>query len=250
MNLRILSIIGYKCSVCVPITLTGIDVKQKAIADFQAKRQLELSICYENDERNDCDNLDLIQLSRLYKLTRISKLHEDYDERLSLSRANIQNNEEMLLVRCAHETIKSTTSTSLVNATKDLQTTDFGSEIDDNVNDEYSGNIIVTNIVPTQLDIDVVTANLIARNINGPNVVNIDELVLQSDVQYDIRKILISLSNACAYVIGGGPFAPRIITMLKQRLVQRKRHENDTQECLIAMGFSRPKVQHALHINK
>lgn len=250
VNLRILSIIGYKCSIFVPITLTGIDVKQKAIAEFQAKHQLELSICYGYDERNDCDNLDLIQLSRLYKLTRISKLHDDYDERLSLSRANIQNNEEMLLVRCAHETITSTASTSLVNTTKDLQTTNFDNEFDDNDIDECSGNIVVTSIVPTQLDIDLVTANLNVRNINGPNVVNIDELVLQSDVQYDIKKILISLSNACAYVIGGGPFAPRIITMLKQRLIQRKRHENDTQECLIAMGFSRPKVQHALYINK
>lgn len=254
VNLRILSIIGYKCSVCVPITLTGIDVKQKAIAEFQTKHQLEKSIFYgHHDERNDCDNLDLIQLSRLYKLTRISKLHDDYDERLSLSRANIQNNEEMLLVRCSHETSTSGTSatlTSLVNTAKDLQTTDFDSDIDHNDNDEYSGNIVVTNIMPTQLDIDLVTSNVCPRNISGPNVVNIDELVLQSDVQYDIRKILISLSNACAYVIGSGPFAPKIITMLKQRLIQRKRHENDTQECLIAMGFSRPKAQHALHINK
>lgn len=249
MNLRILSIIGYKCSVCVPITLTGIDVKQKAIAEFQAKRQLELSNCYGHDERNDCD-LDLIQLSRLYKLARISKLHDDFDERLSLSRANIQNNEEMLLVRCAHETSTSATSTSLVNTTKYLQTTDFDNEIDDKDNDECSGDIVVANILPTQLDIDHVTANLIARNMNGPNVVNIDELFTIIDVQYDIRKILISLSNACAYVIGGGPLAPRIIKMLKQRLIQRKRHENYTQECLIAMGFSKPKVQHALHINK
>lgn len=186
----------------------------------------------------------------MYKLTRISKLHDDYDERLSLSRANIQNNEEMILVRCAHETTISVTSTSLVNTTKDLQITDFDSEIDDNDNDACSGNIVVTNIVPTQSDIDLITANLNAREGKCPNVVNIDELVLQSDVQYDIRKVLVSLSNACAYVIGGGPFAPRIITMLKQRLIQRKRHENDTQECLIAMGFSRPKVQHALHINK
>lgn len=241
----------YFFQICVPITLTGIDVKQKAIAEFQAKCQLERSICYGHDERNDCDNLDLIQLSRLYKLTRISKLHDDYDERLSLSRANIQNNEEMILVRCAHETTISATSTSLVNTTKDLQTTDFDSDIDDNDNDECSGNIVpIQSDIVSQSDIDLVTANLNARNINCPNVVNIDELVLQSDVQYDIRKILISLSNACAYVIGGGPFAPRTIAMLKQRLIQRKRHENDTQECLIAMGFSRPKVQHALHINK
>lgn len=253
VNLRIISSIGYKCSVCVPITLTGIDVKQNAIAEFQTKRQLELSICYGQNERDDCDNLDLIQLCRLYKLARISKLHDDYDERLSLSRANIQSNEEMLLVRCAHETLvnnNETTTSSLVHKTKDFQTMDFDSEIGDNDSDGCSGSIVVTNIEPTQLDIDSVTANLNARNINAPNVVNIDEIVLQSDVQYDIRKILISLSNACAYVIGGGPYAPRIITMLKQRLIQRKRHEHDTQECLIAMGFSKSKVQHALHINK
>lgn len=284
--------------ICVPVTLTGVDVKQKAIAEFQSKRQLIVSSasssssapptmtlghhCHHHqqqqqpqqqsgsDERNDCDKLNLVQLSRMYKLTRISKLHDDFDEGLSLSRANIQNNEEMLLVSCANANSNAITSTdkalsntstststgtgtngsiemSLVTNTKDSvqQPNDYDSSGELGDDDE-----LIVNSLPTQQQIDLATANIEKHHLNGPNVVNIDELVLQSDVQYDIRKILISLANHCAYVIGAGPYAPRIIMMLKQRLIQRKRHEHDTQQCLISMGFSRPKVQYALHMNK
>lgn len=69
-------------------------------------------------------------------------------------------------------------------------------------------------------------------------------------MQYDIRKIVISLANASAYVIGAGPYASRIIFMLKQRLMQRRRLESDTQQCLVDMGFDACIVHHALHINK
>lgn len=138
------------------------------------------------------------------------------------------------------------------NHTKDLHTHDIDNcddYADDNDNDaDEHEPYNFTEI--TQHDIDIATQQLNSHNFHGPNVVNIDELVLQSDVQYDIRKILISLANTCAYVIGAGPYASRIITMLKQRLIQRKRHEYDTQQCLISMGFPKSKVQHALHINK
>lgn len=69
-------------------------------------------------------------------------------------------------------------------------------------------------------------------------------------MQYDIRQIVISLANACAYVIGAGPYASRIIYMLKQRLMHRRRLESDTQQCLVDMGFEACIVHHALHINK
>lgn len=69
-------------------------------------------------------------------------------------------------------------------------------------------------------------------------------------MQYDIRNIVISLANACAYVIGAGSYASRIIFMLKQRLIHRRRLESDTQQCLVDMGFDACIVNHALHINK
>lgn len=225
-------------------------------------------------QKLSCDNLDLVQLSRHYKLARISKLHEVFDEQSSLATANVQNNEEMLLVLCSSNAAaylnahSKDTTTALTTASIQSTATDctaaaklqqqlqqqqqqqctqyfnYGSESDSDDNDAK------TNALPTQHDIDFATKHLNVKNTHEPNMINIDELVLQSDVQYDIRKILISLANACAYVIGSGPYATRIITMLKQRLVQRKQHEQDTQQCLIEMGFSRPKVQHALNINK
>lgn len=264
------------------------------MAEFHARHQLFVTSCLRQtdciagnsrdqieEQKLSCDNLDLDQLSRHYKLARISKLHEGFDEQSSLATANVQNNEEMLLVLCtssatanfnAHtkhvNALKPTTTTATATTTTNASlqpstTTDslateqhqhqhqqsniyfnYASESDSDDNDA------IINALPTQHDIDLATKYLPLNNTHEPNMINIDELVLQSDVQYDIRKILISLANACAYVIGAGPYAIRIIAMLKQRLIQRKQHEQDTQQCLIEMGFSRSKVQHALNINK
>lgn len=202
-----------------------------------------------------CDNLDLVQLSRHYKLARISKLHEGCDEHTSLAIANVQNNEEMLLVRCSSRTsCISNDTTAAVSCAASKQSNDriassttkqcFNYDSDSDSEDSVS----TTSAPPTQLHIDLATEHLEAKNMRGPNVVSID--FDQSDVHYDIRKILISLANHCAYHIGAGPYATRIINMLKQRLVQRKQHEQDTKQCLIEMGFARSKVQHALNINK
>lgn len=301
VNLRIFNCIGSKCTICAPLTLTFADVKRKVVAEFHARRQLFLTPTCHNNRKSDCaagssrdrieeqkmscDNLDLVQLSRHYKLARISKLHENFDEQSSLATANVKNNEEMLLVLCSANAAPflSATSSSASSAqqhTKDTATTTttptlstiapttttppitkqstenlatnatkqqhLHCDSESDSDDDDATHIAMT----TQIDIDLATAHLAPQHLRGPDVVNIDELVLQSDVQYDIRKILISLANSCAYVIGAGPFATRIISMLKQRLVQRKQHEQDTQQCLIEMGFSRPKVQHALNITK
>lgn len=336
VNLRIFNCIGSKCTIYAPLSLTFADVKRKVVAEFHARRQLFVtqsspqhhqvklnsmpaasaaSGCRDRFEdrqqqKQSCDKLDLVQLSRHYKLARISRLHEHFDEQCSLAAANVQNNEEMLLVLCnstaaatfvnAHAkdvncyantpatvTIPISTAAAVLSAeptaTNSINTAataaattspspsensstnvhkyyfSCGSESDSD--DDETTTAKTTSraatkaansnmLVPTQRDIDLATENEAVRTAREPNVVNIDELVSQSDVQYDIRKILISLANSCAYVIGSGPYATRIISMLKQRLVQRKQHEQDTQQCLIEMGFSRPKVQHALNINK
>lgn len=273
VNLRIFNCIGSKCTICAPLTLTFADVKRKVIAEFHARRQLFVMPCLTKsncmpsgsrdrieEQKMSCDNLDLVQLCRHYKLTRISKLHDNFDERSSLAMANVENNEELLLVLSSSNAAafssgrtKDMSTLATINkpsgeCTADSQVPSYhfncDSESDSDEND-------ATNNAPlTQLDIDLATAHLVPKNLRGPNVVNIDELVHQSDVQYDIRKILISLAYSCAYVIGSGPYAKNIINMLKQRLIQRKQHEQDTQQCLIDMGFSCSKVQHALNINK
>lgn len=210
------------------------------------------------EQKMSCDNLDLIQLSRHYKLARISKLHEGCDEHTSLATANVQNNEEMLLVRCSsgtscilnsHNNDTASVSCAVAKQSNDRiasSTTKQRFNYDSDSDSEDSAS--TTSAPPTQLHIDLATEHLEAKNMRGPNVVSID--FDQSDVHYDIRKILISLATTCALHIGAGPYASRIINMLKQRLVQRKQHEQDTKQCLIEMGFARSKVQHALNINK
>lgn len=64
-----------------------------------------------------------------------------------------------------------------------------------------------------------------------------------------MRKVLISLAHASAAIIGAGPYAPRLITMLKQRLVNRRNHQEDTLQCLVDMGFTRELANMALHAN-
>lgn len=282
VNLRIFNCTGSKCTICAPVNLTFDDIKRKVIAEFYARRQLFLVSCPTKtdcmagssssgcnssscnrieEQKMSCDNLDLVQLSRNYKLARISKIHENFDERSSLATANVQNNEEMLLILCSNNTAAALNTSKNVpsvptndkQSTASLNTThqlNYDSECDSDDDEEAINSTTMAAATTTQDDIDLATAHLESKCVREPNVVNIDELVLQSDVQYDIRKILISLANSCAYVIGAGPYGSRIISMLKQRLVQRKKHEQDTQQCLIEMGFSGPKVQYALNINK
>lgn len=64
-----------------------------------------------------------------------------------------------------------------------------------------------------------------------------------------MRKVLISLAQASASIIGAGPFAPRLIAMLKQRLINRRNHQADTLQCLVDMGFTREVADQALRSN-
>lgn len=213
-----------------------------------------------HEQIHNCDVNNMIEVSQQFKLTRISQLHGVFDETMSLATANVQNDEEMLLTQRSGPVNIPTNRPMAVPILND----DCDS---DETNAPMAG--------PTQESIELATADIESQHFSIPAIVNIDELVLQSDVsddrpwitmptyltqlyfcsfyfqmQYDIRKIVISLANACAYVIGAGPYASRIIFMLKQRLMQKKRLESDTQQCLIDMGFSQVKVHHALHINK
>ncbi|KAM8713746.1 hypothetical protein ACLKA7_013986 [Drosophila subpalustris] len=87
------------------------------------------------------------------------------------------------------------------------------------------------------------------NNTNTLPIIDINEIFQQSNIQYDVRKVLISLAQASAAVIGAGPFAPRLIAMLKQRLVNRRNHQADTLQCLVDMGFTRETADLALRSN-
>ncbi|EDW10425.2 ubiquitin-associated domain-containing protein 1 [Drosophila mojavensis] len=86
-------------------------------------------------------------------------------------------------------------------------------------------------------------------NTNSLPIIDINEIFQQSNIQYDVRKVLISLAQASAAIIGAGPFAPRLISMLKQRLVNRRNHQADTLQCLVDMGFTREISAQALRSN-
>ncbi|XP_017148504.1 ubiquitin-associated domain-containing protein 1 [Drosophila miranda] len=79
--------------------------------------------------------------------------------------------------------------------------------------------------------------------------IDINEIFQQSNIQYDVRKVLISLAQASAAVLGAGPYAPRLIAMLKQRLINRRNHQSDTLQCLVDMGFKRDMAAFALKAN-
>uniref|UniRef100_A0A1B0DGQ1 UBA domain-containing protein n=1 Tax=Phlebotomus papatasi TaxID=29031 RepID=A0A1B0DGQ1_PHLPP len=100
---------------------------------------------------------------------------------------------------------------------------------------------------PTLAEVVAATRDIPATQ-PSPPAVNIYDMVLQTDLQYDIRKILISLAQSSAYVIGAGPFADRLIGILKQRLLNRRRHEASALDSLLAMGFAPSKVHRALKL--
>ncbi|XP_032570709.1 ubiquitin-associated domain-containing protein 1 isoform X1 [Drosophila sechellia] len=83
-------------------------------------------------------------------------------------------------------------------------------------------------------------------NCNQLPTIDINEIFQQSNIQYDVRKVLISLAQASAAVIGAGPYAPRLIAMLKQRLINRRNQQADTLQCLVDMGFKRELAAFAL----
>lgn len=103
---------------------------------------------------------------------------------------------------------------------------------------------------PTQDDIDHATRAQSLCKTNQLPIVNIEELVLQSDVQYDIRQILISLAETAAFVIGTGSHANSLIVMLKSRLMSKRNHNRGAEEHLLDLGFACEQVNHALRDNK
>lgn len=169
INLHIVNSTGVRITICLPLTLTGVDVKKKAIRMF----------CHE--QFHNCDVKIVNDISQQFKLLRISDLHGHYDETTSLAAAHVQNDEEMLLTQ---RYIHTNNSKSCLPANRSPSL--------------YGGNRLRYNVCcdsdesdesltgPTQENIEMATGDVDAKHFAAPAIVNIDELVLQSDVSYNI----------------------------------------------------------------
>uniref|UniRef100_A0A182MGH7 UBA domain-containing protein n=1 Tax=Anopheles culicifacies TaxID=139723 RepID=A0A182MGH7_9DIPT len=102
---------------------------------------------------------------------------------------------------------------------------------------------------PSPAEILAATRHIPLSRINQASV-NFNLSMLQSDLQQDLRRIMISLSRASAYVHGTGPCADKLIALFQQRLINRKRHQISSVETLLEMGFSLDKINQALQITK
>ncbi|XP_049285823.1 ubiquitin-associated domain-containing protein 1 isoform X1 [Anopheles funestus] len=102
---------------------------------------------------------------------------------------------------------------------------------------------------PSPAEILAATRHIPLSRINQASV-NFNLGMLQSDLQQDLRRIMISLSRASAYVHGTGPCADKLIALFQQRLINRKRHQISSVETLLEMGFSLDKINQALQITK
>lgn len=166
INLYIVNSTGAKITISLPLTLTGIDVKKKAIQMF----------CHEQFQ--NCDANNILEVSQRFKLTRTNHLHGHFDETVSLAAANVQNNEELLLTLRNARVLPNNISIVAANHPPMLGQLRYDDYSDsDDTNETLDG--------PTQENIESATANVDAKQFAIPAMVNIDELVLQSDVSVD-----------------------------------------------------------------
>lgn len=171
INLYIVNSTGAKITLSLPLTLTGIDVKKKAIQMF----------CHELFQ--SCDANNILEMSQRFKLTRTSHLHGHFDETVSLAAANVQNDEEMLLTLRYARVIPNNISSLPANHPSMLSQHRYDDYSDsDDTNESLTG--------PTQEHIESATSNVDAKQFAIPAMVNIDELVLQSDVSIDKSQLV------------------------------------------------------------
>ncbi|XP_055640444.1 ubiquitin-associated domain-containing protein 1 [Toxorhynchites rutilus septentrionalis] len=102
---------------------------------------------------------------------------------------------------------------------------------------------------PSLADVLAATKHVSLTSTNQPNA-NLNVAMLPTDLQQDLRRILISLARASAFVIGTGPCALKLIALFNQRLINRRRHQVRSIETLLEMGFSLDKIHQALEVTK
>lgn len=102
---------------------------------------------------------------------------------------------------------------------------------------------------PTISEVLAATKHIPLSRINQASV-NFNVGMLQTDLQQDLRRILISLARSSAFVIGSGSCSDKLVALFNQRLINRRRHQVRSIETLLEMGFSLDKVHQALEITK
>lgn len=100
---------------------------------------------------------------------------------------------------------------------------------------------------PTNDEIEEATKD-IACTQSRNKTVDINEIFHQSSL--DVRKVLISLAQCSARIIGSGPYADRLISMLKQKVINKHKNAYDKLQCLVELGYSSELAAHALKISE
>ncbi|XP_021706320.1 ubiquitin-associated domain-containing protein 1 isoform X2 [Aedes aegypti] len=157
---------------------------------------------------------DIDQLVGKYKLIR-ARNRTTFQDGDTLQKLGVRNEEEFLLV---------------------VKRTDFMP-----AEDNLKG--------PTVAEVLAATKHIPLSRTNQA-MTNSNVAMLQTDLQQDLRRILISLARASAFVIGSGSCSEKLIALFNQRLVNRRRHQVRSIETLLEMGFSLDKIHQAMEITK
>ncbi|XP_026479967.1 ubiquitin-associated domain-containing protein 1-like [Ctenocephalides felis] len=99
---------------------------------------------------------------------------------------------------------------------------------------------------PQEQEIAQATAHIQSNQPKPPLAANIEEMVATSELQLEMRKILISLAEHSARALSAGPSAARVARMLCQRLSSSRRPDPRSLQGLVDMGFSAPAATRAL----
>lgn len=105
----------------------------------------------------------------------------------------------------------------------------------------------VSSYAPTNDEIEEATKDIVCTQSRNKTV-DINEIFHQSSL--DVRKVLISLAQCSARIIGSGPFADRLISMLTQKVINKHKNAYDKLQCLVELGYSSELAAHALIISE
>ncbi|KAI9583674.1 ubiquitin-associated domain-containing protein 1 [Glossina fuscipes] len=160
---------------------------------------------------------DVRTLGPRFRLVKADYQGVELSEQQTLSQLNITNNELLVLV------FKHNNLQQIITQTRETRSA-------------------------PDVEIEAATRSVPARQGDLP-MVDLNEIFQQSNLQFDVRKVLISLAQASAAIIGSGPYANRLIAMLKQKLINKRNYQNDTLQCLVDMGFKKERAEYALKIH-
>ncbi|XP_055857212.1 ubiquitin-associated domain-containing protein 1 isoform X2 [Episyrphus balteatus] len=185
----------------------------KRLVDLKQEVLLEL---YEETGEFSFNVSDVWHVSTQYRMLRTEPTGLEIDEMASLERLNVVEQETFILQKRRF-------------LTQNL--------------------LVAKQIAPPTADEITNATKDIPISPNPLHPMDINEIFQQSDLQFDVRKVIISLAQASARVIGVGPHATKLIGILKRKLANKQSNQDDTLQCLIDMGFSKEKATYGLKVN-